>query len=79
LVARKIEVLAEVTFAMQEGYPDHGQAEIGGSAQGVSGKDTETTAISGHRRVETDLHGKVSDRARAHFSRQHFQSGTIDW
>jgi len=40
-------VLAEVTLAMQEGYPDYGQAEIGGSAQGVSGKDTETTAISG--------------------------------
>jgi hypothetical protein len=61
LVALVIQALVEVTLPMQKGYADHGQAEIGGSAQGVSGKDTETTAIGGHRRVETNLHGKVRD------------------
>jgi hypothetical protein len=48
LVARDIQVLAEVPLAVQKGHPDHGEAEIGSSTQGVSGKDTEPAAISGH-------------------------------
>jgi hypothetical protein len=68
-------------LAVQKRHPDHWEAEIGGGAQGVSGKDAETATTSGHRRVKTDLYGKVRDQAGSHFSWQHRGSGTpqLSW
>ena len=71
-VTDEIEALAKISFPVEQGHRDHGKAEVGCGAQGISGKDAEAAAIGGHRGIETHLHGKIGDNiARSNSCRRH--------
>src|SRR6186713_506185 len=63
LIAARVEMLFEVSLAMEERDADDRNAEIGSGAQRVTGEHTETAAVRRDRLVERDLHREIRDRA----------------
>ncbi len=57
------KALGEETFTVEERNGNHGQADVGGSADGVTGKNAQAATIAGHVVLESNLHGKVSNKS----------------
>ncbi len=63
LLANGVEMLAEVSAAMDEGDGDHGGGGVGGGAQGIAGEHAQAAGVGGQRGRERDLHGEIGDAA----------------
>jgi hypothetical protein len=56
-------MLREVSLPIEQRDCDHGEAEVGGGADGVSREYPQAATIARHGVLERNLHGKVSDKA----------------
>jgi hypothetical protein len=62
LVPVRVEVLAKVALAVQQGHGDHRQAHVGGAAQGVAREHAEAAGVGGDLARKRDLHREVGDQ-----------------
>jgi len=61
LPAVGIDLLAEIALAVQQGDCHHRYFQVRGAFNGVSGKYSQTAAVSGNFGAQTDLHRKISN------------------
>ena len=62
LLARGVEILAEISLAVDQRDGHQGRAQIGGGAERVAGQHAQAATVGRHVGIERDLHREVGDR-----------------
>ena len=58
-----VEMLLEVSLAVQQREGDQGNAQVGGGAQRVAGQHAQAARVGGHGRIDGNFHREVCDVA----------------
>ena len=69
LPAVPIQPLAEVALAIKQSDPDQRNVEVGSALDVIAGEHAQAARVNGDRLVQSELCGKIGDRARPQYAR----------